>query len=119
MKKLVILLILPMVMLFCGCTQNAPSPQNELTSSRWTAKLEGGAEVELQFYGEPGDMSADFKITNAGKSVNISGDCLTDGSSFVIFDESISQNFAFDYTPKGNTLDISYNGSTLTLQKQS
>jgi hypothetical protein len=64
-KKLVILLILPMVMLFCGCTKNAPSPQNELISSRWTAKLEGGAEVELQFYGEPGDMSADFKIINA------------------------------------------------------
>jgi hypothetical protein len=51
--------------------------------------------------------------------VNISGHCLTDDSSFVIFDESISQNFAFDYTPKGNTLDICYSGSTLTLQKQS
>ena len=119
MKKLVILLILPMIMLFCGCTQNAPSPQNELISSRWTAKLEGGAEVELHFYGEPGDLSAELKITNAGKSMNISGDCLTDSSSFVIFDETISQNFAFAYTPKGDTLDISYNGSTLTLQKQS
>lgn len=119
MKKLVIFLVLSAVMLFCGCTQNAPSPQNELISSRWAATLDGGAEVKLQFRGEPGDLSADLEITNAGKSVNISGDCLTDGSSFVIFDESISQNFAFDYTPKGNTLDISYNGSTLTLQKQS
>ena len=119
MKKLVILLVLSAVMLFCGCTQNAPSPQNELTSSRWAATLEDGAEVKLEFFGEPDDLSAGFEITNAEKNVNISGDCLTDGKSFVIFDESVSQNFAFDYTPKGNTLDISYNGSTLTLQKQS
>ena len=119
MKKLVIFFVLSAFTLFCGCTQNAPSPQNELLSSRWAANLEGGAEVELHFYGEPGDLSAELKITNAGKSVNISGDCLTDSSSFVIFDETISQNFAFAYTPKGDTLDISCNGSTLTLQKQS
>ena len=119
MKKLVIILVLSAVMLFCGCTNNAPGEQNELTSSRWSAKLEGGGEITLEFNGEPDDLSAAMEITNAGKTVNISGDCLTDNSSFVIFDESISQNFAFDYTPKGNTLDISYNGSTLTLQKQS
>ena len=119
MKKLVILLVLPIVMLFCGCTKNAPSPQNELISSSWAATLEGGGEVKLQFYGEPDDLSAELIISNAQKSVTIGGKCLTDSKSFVIFDESISQNFAFDYIPKGNTLDISYNGSDLTLQKQS
>lgn len=119
MKKLVILLVLSAVMLFCGCTQNAPSPQNELISSCWAETLEGGGEVKLEFYGEPDDLSADFVITNAKKSVSISGKCLTDSKSFVIFDDSISQNFAFDYTTKGNMLDIYYNGNVLTLQKQS
>ena len=32
---------------------------------------------------------------------------------------SLSQNYAFDYTPKGDTLEITYNNSTLTMQKQS
>jgi hypothetical protein len=105
--------------MLCGWTQNAPSPQNELISSNWTASLDGGGELSLKFYGEPGDLSAEFNLKNAGKDVTISGDCLVDSTSIVIFDSSVSQNYAFDYTPKGDTLEISYNHNVLTMQKQS
>ena len=105
--------------MLCGCTQNAPGAQNELISSSWSAKLDGGGELSLKFTGEPGDLSAELNIKNAGKNVTISGDCLVDSGSIVIFDSSVSQNYAFDYTPKGDTLEISYNKSVITMQKES
>lgn len=113
-----IIAIICSVML-CGCTQNAPSPQNELISSIWTAELDGGGELSLKFYGEPGNLSAELNLKNAGKDVAISGDCLVDSGSIVIFDSSVSQNYAFDYTPKGDTLEIMYDKRALTMQKQS
>ncbi len=119
MKKLLFSAVIISLLMLCGCTQNAPSPQNELISSNWTASLDGGGELSLEFSGEPGDLSAEFNLKNAGKDITISGDCLVDSTSIVIFDSSVSQNYAFDYTPKGDTLEITYNNSTLTMQKQS
>jgi len=118
-KKLLFSAVIISLLMLCGCTQNAPSPQNELISSNWTASLDGGGELSLKFHGEPGDLSAEFNLKNAGKDVTISGDCLVDSTSIVIFDSSVSQNYAFDYTPKGDTLEISYNHNVLTMQKQS
>lgn len=118
-KKLLFSAVIISLLMLCGCTQNAPSPQNELISSNWTVSLDGGGELSLKFYGEPGDLSAEFNLKNAGKDVTISGDCLVDSTSIVIFDSSVSQNYAFDYTPKGDTLEISYNHNVLTMQKQS
>ena len=118
-KKMLFSAVIISFLMLCGCIQNAPSPQNELISSNWTASLDGGGELSLKFYGEPGDLSAEFNLKNAGKDVTISGDCLVDSTSIVIFDSSVSQNYAFDYTPKGDTLEISYNHNVLTLQKQS
>ena len=118
-KKMLFSAVIISFLMLCGCIQNAPSPQNELISSNWTASLDGGGELSLKFYGEPGDLSAEFNLKNAGKDVTISGDCLVDSTSIVIFDSSVSQNYAFDYTPKGDTLEISYNHNVLTMQKQS
>ena len=95
MKKLLFSAVIISLLMLCGCTQNAPSPQNELISSNWTASLDGGGELSLKFYGEPGDLSAEFNLKNAGKDVTISGDCLVDSTSIVIFDSSVSQNYAF------------------------
>lgn len=86
---------------------------NELTSSKWKAKLEGGAEINLKFDGN----IAELKISNSGKSTEIKGDYIADQSSFVIFMPEVSQNYSFDYTPKGNKLDLSYNNNTITLNK--
>ncbi len=119
MKKLLFSAVILCFLMLCGCTQNAPSPQNELISSKWTASLDGGGELSLEFSGEPGDLSAELNLKNAGKDVTISGDCLVDSTSIVIFDSTVSQNYAFDYTPKGDTLEIKYNNSILTMQKQS
>ena len=118
MKKLLILLVFPFVFIISGCTQNASCYKTELIQNRWSAALEGGSEIKLEFFGEQGDLSAEITITNAQKSVKISGDCLADEQSFVIFDSSVFRNYAFDYIPKGDTLELTYNGSTISLQKQ-
>lgn len=118
MKKLLILIVLSASFLLCGCTQSAPSYKTELINSAWKASAEGGAEAELGFSGEPDGLSADFIIKNAGKTVKISGKCVADEHSFVIFDASVLQNYAFDYVPKGDTLDLTYNNKTITFQKQ-
>lgn len=118
MKKALLLLIMLSLLVVCGCAQSEPCPQKELTESRWSAALEGGGEVTLCFSGESEELYAELDISNAQKNVEICGYCLADRDSFVIFDKSVLQNFAFDYIPKGDSLDISYNGSVMTLQKQ-
>lgn len=118
MKKTLVIIALIVLLLLCGCTQNAPSYKTELINSAWKVKAEGGAEAVLEFSGEADDLSAEFTITNADKTVKISGNCLADEQSFVIFDGSVMQNYAFDYLPKGDTLDLTYNNKTITLQKQ-
>lgn len=86
---------------------------DELRCNSWKAELEGGAEVELSF----GEDSASLKINNAGESAEISGRCIIDDKSFVIFVPEISQNYGFNYVPRGDTLELSFGGSTITLDK--
>ncbi len=112
------IIITALLFTLCGCSESAPSYSRELTESRWSAKLEGGAELSLGFSGEPDDLRAELSISNAGEFAEISGRCLIDEGSFVIFDAQSAQNYAFEYTPKGSTLEISYNSNILTLQKQ-
>lgn len=103
--------------MFSGCTQSSPGYKNELISSSWSANLTGGAQLSLDFEEADGDLYANLSITNASKKAEISGQCLLDEESFVIFDSSVCQNYAFDFVPKGKTLELSYNGKSITLQK--
>lgn len=61
--------------------------------------------------------TATLKINNSGKSTEIKGSYIADESTFVIFMPEVSQNYTFDYTPKGDKLDLSYNNNTITLNK--
>lgn len=96
-----------------GCSSAPVGCQSELTGAAWRASLEGGAEVRLRFE----DGAAHFRIENAGESADISGQYLVDAERFVIFVPEVGQNYAFDYTPKGDTLELRWEGGVLTLQK--
>ena len=113
MKKVVALFYLIICVMFCSCTQNTSGYSYELTSSKWKTTLNGGAEVSLSF----SDDTANFTIKNSDKSTQIKGKFIADEETFVIFVPEICQNYGFAYVPKGNTLDISYNGNTITLEK--
>lgn len=114
LKKIVALLLISLCFVLCACTTNTSGYINELTSSKWQKTFEGGAEINLDF----DENTAVLKINNSGISTEIKGDYIADQSSFVIFVPEVSQNYSFDYTPKGNKLDISYNNNTITLNKR-
>ena len=113
MKKLVaVLLIFPML-LFCGCRGGDQGNIHELTRCDWAAEREGGATLRLEFDGD----YASLTLENGGEKRVIEGKMLADEERFVIFDESVAQNYAFSYVPRGEKLDLSYNGSTVELHK--
>lgn len=115
MKKFVALFYLIICIMFCSCTQNTSGYSYELTSSKWKSTLEGGAEVSLSFDNEIASLS----IKNSDKSTQIKGKFIADEETFVIFVPEICQNYGFSYAPKGNTLDITYNDNTISLEKVS
>lgn len=113
MKKFVVALLILFSFILCSCTANTSGYIYELTSSKWTANLDGGAELELEFDND----TAYLYIQNAEKYSKIEGKYIADETTFVIFVPEISTNYIFNYKPKGNTLDLSYNGNTITLNK--
>ena len=114
LKKIVAVLLISLCFVFSACTTDTSGYIKELISSKWEKTLEGGAEINLEFY----ENTAVLKINNSGKSTEIKGEYIADRSSFVIFMPEVSQNYSFDYTPKGNKLDLSYNNNTITLNKR-
>lgn len=113
LKKLVAVLLISVCFVLSACTTDTSGYVNELKSSKWAVKLDGGAELNLEF----DEDTAVLKINNSGKSTEIKGRYIADENSFVIFMPEVSQNYTFGYTPKGDTLDLSYNKNTITLNK--
>lgn len=113
LKKTVAVLLISVCFVFSACTTDTSGYINELKSSKWEAKLEGGAELNLEF----NEDTAVLKINNSGESTEIKGSYIADQSSFVIFMPEISQNYAFEYTPKGDRLELSYNQNSIVLNK--
>lgn len=114
MKKFVIFINFFLCVMLCGCSVQNSGYVEELTSNKWSATLKGGAQVSLCFNEE----YADFEIENSSLSTSISGKYVADEKSFVIFVPEIAQNYTFVYTPKGEKLDLTYNNSTITLNRQ-
>ena len=113
LKKLVAVLLISVCFVLSACTTDTSGYVNELKSSKWSVKLEGGAELNLEF----DEDTAVLKINNSDKSTEIKGSYIADENSFVIFVPGVAQNYTFDYTPKGDKLDLSYNSNTITLNK--
>lgn len=114
MKNFVAVILILFCSMLCSCTTDTSGYSYELTSSKWGAELDGGAEVTLEFTGE----NACFAVSNADKNTEIKGKYIVDESTFVIFVPEISTNYGFSYVPKGNTLDLKYNGNTITLERR-
>lgn len=111
MKKIVIVLCIMLAFVCCSCTVNTSGYSYELTSSLWEANLEGGGRVELFF----NDGNAVLTLENGDLKKQISGKYIADESTFVIFDSDISYNYKFDYIPKGNSLELTYNNMEIIL----
>ena len=113
MKKLVVLITLFSVIL-CGCSQRAFGNPSELTKYSWYAQCDGGGELSLKFEGE----TAALTLKNGDETATITGKVLADDNSFVIFDTELKQNYAFSYTPRGELLDLTFEGNTIEMKAE-
>ncbi|MCH5297485.1 MAG: hypothetical protein J1E85_07435 [Ruminococcus sp.] len=111
MKKIVVLLCIMVAFVCCSCTVDTSGYSYELTSKSWEANLEGGGRVELVF----NDSNATLTLENRDLKKQISGKCIADETSFVIFASDLSYNYKFDYIPSGNTLELTYNNMKIVL----
>ncbi len=63
-------------------------------------QTKGGGRVSLRFDGD----KAALTLQNGGETAVITGSCLTDDETLVIFDDASAQSYRFGYVPKGQTL---------------
>ncbi len=115
MKKFVAVISIFFCLIFCSCTADTSGYKNELTSKCWSAELEGGAQAELSFNGDTAALS----LKSGEETAKIEGRYIADDKTLVIFMPEIAQNYTFEYTPKGNTLELKYNGNAITMSESS
>lgn len=114
MKKFVILSAIVCCVILCSCTMQDSGYKTELTSYKWCSEFDGGGKVSLAF----SDENATLTLENGKDTAQIKGKYIADDKQFIIFVPQIAQNYRFEYTPKGKTLDLKYNNSTVTLQAE-
>ena len=113
MKKFVAAFLFILLSLtFSGCTADASGRVAELISADRSAVLGSGAEVSLKFSGD----TAALTIKSRDETSAIQGRYIADDDNFVIFVPEIGQNYCFSYTPRGNELELGYDGSSIVLR---
>ena len=114
MKKYVCAALIAVIFVFCGCSNGAQGYTGELTGGSWHARLDGGGSISLSFDGD----HAALTLENGGESATIRGRVIADDSTFVIFDRELGQNYGFSYVPEGDTMELSYEGNTVIMERE-
>lgn len=113
MKKFVILLLICVCFLLCSCSADTSGYSHELTCNSWSAELDGGGKINLSFDGDNASV-----ILQSGKDkTELCGKYVADDTTLVIFVPNLYRNYTFEYVPHGKKLDLSYNGSKITLNR--
>lgn len=116
MKKinLLILDLVIILMILCGCARVVDCKADELVMNEWSFRNDFGAYAYLSF----NDDYATIAFSSDGKvSSVISGQALVSDSEIVITDEETQQNFFMQYDLYGDRIILTYNGFQLTLNK--
>lgn len=100
---------------FCGCSETIRDNGTELTYYSWQGENHNGSSFTLSFsenYGE-------FQVFPAekGTATKIYGNCIVTNSSFAIIDRESGEVVVFEYTLLGDTMELSYEGGVITLEK--
>ena len=102
------------VIMLASCIKTINSPADELQMYSWSGESENGTVVSLTFDGSNGDLNIEYY---GDSDLKISGLCIVSDDSLIICDEVSGANYTFNYTLHGDRVELSYNGSTLTLLK--
>ena len=101
-------------LLLSGCTETVHGPRDEIRQFDWEAKMDNGNVAELSFC----DSEAAFTVQNSDYVIDVMGLCsLTDDSIVIISDED-DVSYRFDYELHGDSVDLSYGGDKITLEKK-
>ena len=118
MKKLKSLFMLIPIFLFLflleGCGKpviNNEADEIKLYSWEYTGKQ--GINSTLKFSGD----EAILTIVNDNEKCRIQGLCVFGDTGFVIIDPKLQNEYGFKYKLSGRELSVSYNGSTIKMQK--
>lgn len=114
MKKFLVPIICAVCIVFCSCTADTSGEIYEITSEKWYGKLDGGAEVSLEF----SDKTAQLTLKSGEDKITINGLYVVDDSSFVIFNEEFKQSYIFNYTVNGSKLMLDYCSNQIEIEKQ-
>ena len=100
---------------FCGCSETIRDKGTELTCYSWQGENPNGSSFTLSF----SDNYGDFQVFPAekGTATKIYGDCIVTNSSFAIIDRESGEVVVFEYTLLGDTMELSYEGGVITLEK--
>ncbi len=88
-------------------------PRDEIRLYDWSGEYDNGNTVSLRF----SDGSADFSVKNGSFHLQISGLCSITDDSLVILDEKDGIGYAFEYTLHGDSIELSYRGDSILLEK--
>lgn len=115
MKKLLLILLFVLTVLFSSCTQTVENVYDEIKLNSWNLTTDYGKKVTLTFE----DDVAFFKIQSEEKAtdVQIKGLCVIDNEYITIFDQNDKESYMFKYKLKNNKLTLSYYDNKITLTK--
>ena len=103
------------ILLLCaflsGCTRVIGDCSDELVMHSWAAEYDNGTSISLSF-----DEDRAVLTAKAGETKHtLSGICILSLTDFTICDEKTRENYTFSYTVHGDSLELTYDGSTLIL----
>ena len=112
----VIIVILSLIIICCGCTRVIETASDEIKSNKWKMTTDFGKKVVLKFSGD----TAIFRVKSKDKfaCVVIKGLCVIDSKKISIFNNSDKENYTFRYKLKGNRLRLKYMGGQINLIRQ-
>ena len=115
MKKLRLFAVVFLLILsFTSCTQIVSNTADQIRLNNWKAVLKNESVVTLEF----DEDIAKFTVQKKNKTyLKLKGVCIFDKESLVIFDESTSYKYSFDYYVTGNKLKLTYEDNSITLKK--
>ena len=116
-KKRIYLLIVPvmvLVFMLCGCSETVNSYSEELILNSWNATLNNGDKMTLSFSGDDATLKL---VLKDDEKVVISGFCELDENYFVIHDEVTKIPYAFSYIVHFDRVEIVYGENTVSLYK--
>lgn len=114
-KSIIALTFILIAVFMCGCTTTVINNESdEIKLYSWKYIGEQGLVANLSFEND----NAALTVESSGEHCKIEGLCVFGEQSFVIVDNTLKKKFIFNYTLSGKNLELQYNDSLITFDKE-